>query len=129
MKKIYELELKNKITNLQSNDEMVSFVDGDERIEITTEHYQDCCENVYGDFSNFKYHKEAIESKKFNKIEISGIENLGLLISFGNIFTKVLVPCYNSQNGYYSDNLTLLIKKGDTKTTIDVTGFKEDDIS
>jgi len=33
---------------------------------------------------------------------------------------RILVPCYNKQNGYYSDDLSLEISIGEEKELIDI---------
>lgn len=106
------------------------FINGKE-INIGTHHDQDCCEHVYGDFSNFKYHKEDIERMTIEKIEIKAIPDIGLLVCFlgeHDIGVKVLVPCYNEQNGYYSDDLELRLKVDGLSTTIDVSDYVKDNI-
>ena len=41
---------------------------------------------------------------------------------------KFFIPCYNSQNGYYSSELELILKRGKAKEVMDISEFVEDDI-
>lgn len=41
---------------------------------------------------------------------------------------KFFVPCYNEQNGYYSDKLELILHKNNETEKIDITDFVEDNI-
>ena len=78
-------------------------------------HEQDCCEWVYADWENMqvmgereKNYVKAADLDFFDNIleSIVPIEDLGFYI-----VTKqgicILVSCYNRQNGYYSDELSL----------------------
>ena len=78
-------------------------------------HEQDCCENVYADWENMqvmgereKNYVNAADLDFFDNIleSIVPIKELGFYI-----VTKqgicILVSCYNYQNGYYSDKLSL----------------------
>jgi len=63
-------------------------------------HEQDCCEHVYADFSNLDSDILNHEFKNINLQEASkGFR-------FGDS-RKYFVPCYNEQNGYYSDYLEI----------------------
>ena len=63
-------------------------------------HEQDCCESVYADFSNLD---SDILKHKFESISLEEV-NEGF--RFGDT-RKYFVPCYNEQNGYYSDYLEI----------------------
>ena len=63
-------------------------------------HSQDCCEHVYADFSNLD---SGILKHKFENIHL---ERTNEGFRFGDT-RKYFVPCYNEQNGYYSDNLKI----------------------
>ena len=77
----------------------IEFSDGSVLVDI---HYQDCCENVYADFSNLDSDIMSYDFKGAIKIEKA--QN-GL--KFGDNRRWFFVPCYNVQNGYYSDNLSI----------------------
>ncbi len=128
MKELYKLKLNTSITKIESDDSSVSLYFGDRVMGLRTTHDQDCCESVYGDFGNFKYQKDDILKSKSTEIIINGVESLGFLVSFGGYpLIKVLVPCYNSQNGYYSDELLLSIKDGEKEVILDLKDYKDND--
>jgi hypothetical protein len=82
-------------------------------------HSQDCCESVYADFKQVEYYKKQIEDlKEIKKMEIKDVEDTGFIIFIYYGYDNrlgVLINCYNSQNGYYSDNLELIITDGEKK--------------
>ena len=95
---------------------------------LTYEHEQDCCESVYADFENIQVITNVFRNN-YNVQELNFSENLTDVIDRheGIGFTiedengiKLFVSCYDCQNGYYSDNLSLVYKKGDIKTIIDI---------
>lgn len=101
-------------------------------LEISSYHQQDCCESVYADMSVLKYHQESLKGKELQQISIKGVESMGFLLClyFGyDDNEKIFIPCYNSQNGYYSDNLELVIKHEGVETKIDLQGFIEANIN
>ncbi len=63
-------------------------------------HGQDCCEHVYADFSNLD---SGIWKHNFESISL---ESANEGFRFGDA-RKYFVPCYNEQNGYYSDYLEI----------------------
>lgn len=70
-------------------------------IKITDSHEQQCCENVYADWSSLE--DTGFENTEFSNLKVELIENLGFRL---NGYT---VHCYDRQNGYYSGNLSLEI--------------------
>jgi len=91
-------------------------------ISLHSAHDQDCCENHYLSFSDLTI--EDFEGLKFNlgddkffkRIEGYGIE---LIPVHGH---SVKIPGYGSNNGYYSDNLELLLAQTNKPSrTFDVT--------
>ncbi len=101
---------------------------------LTLEHYheQDCCEDVYADWENMqvmgereKNYVNAADLDFFENIlkSIVPIEDLGFYI-----VTKqgicILVSCYNQQNGYYSDELSLRYDD----QCMDITGCTKDEL-
>jgi hypothetical protein len=102
-------------------------------ITIRDVHEQDCCENVYADWSVMQYYEKEIKKFPTQEIKIKGVRDMGLLLIIsGENSVKVFIPCYNMQNGYYSDKLALKItytEDNEIKTkTFDITNYKEDDI-
>ena len=122
-----QFEESKKIQDIKVEEEKLTiiFEDG-EIISYATEHDQHCCEHVYGDFSIFKYNKEELLNEKIKEIELVKVEGEGFLLRFNKDYsssTKVFIPCYDFQNGYYSSNLKLQITRGETKTEIDITNL------
>lgn len=102
-------------------------------------HEQDCCECVYADFEILKdYNVSLVTGKNINIKEIDFEESLTKLVEgvkeagfnmISKIGEKFFVPCYNSQNGYYSGNLELILyKENNVKEELDISDFVEDDI-
>jgi len=103
---------------IEINEDGIKFDDG---TTIIDEHRQDCCEHVYADWKQLK--DTGFLGKEIEEIKIEGVEDLGFRIN------QYFVPCYNEQNGYYGDDLILIIKyPNKTKKTIDITSFVEDKI-
>lgn len=100
---------------------------------LTHDHWQDCCECVYADWKNMQVLTNVFE----NSFDISSLEfdetkklkeyievkeSIGFTIESNNGI-KLLVSCYDVQNGYYSNNLTLQLKDASsTLDEMDVTG-------
>lgn len=103
---------------LKITSEQIEFDDG---TTITHHHEQDCCESVYADFESLK--DQDIKEKDFKEIKIEGVKGSGFRLN------GYFIPCYNEQNGYYSDDLELVIKHPNGDRTIkDITEFVEDKI-
>lgn len=90
--------------------------------KLVDEHSQDCCEGVYADWTAAFADNVALEP--FTTLTIRGLPGAGIRIN------DVFVPCYNSQNGYYSSNLMLYFYDPDGKLlfTEDISGYVEDQI-
>jgi hypothetical protein len=106
-----------------------SFADGS-YISLTDYHEQDCCEYVYADWAYTKpFLEQDFEVKVWSKLEVLGLAELGFLLKFSDDRASTMsftVPCYNDQNGYYSDNLALKIKTDDANTEVDLQNYKKD---
>lgn len=128
-KELYTTPIEKKIKTISvvEGEKLVIELE-DEVLEITSYHGQDCCEHVYADFSSLSHYKDKLENYKLDFLTIKGVEKMGFLMVFGDVL-KVFVPCYNVQNGYYSDRLSLVIKRGETETTLDLNDFVEDKIN
>lgn len=95
-------------------------------------HYQDCCECVYADFDILKdYNLSTVTGKTINIYEIDFAEDIENYIErvegagfniVSRIGEKFFVPCYNIQNGYYSDYLELIIQNNNKNIAINITG-------
>jgi hypothetical protein len=125
-----DIQVNKKVKDVIVEEESVTLIlEDDTKIKYATEHDQDCCEHVYGDFSSFELYKKDI-LKKFSsyevlsKIELARILGDGFLLRFlskdNDEAVKVFVPCYDFQNGYYSDDLELIITNENTSTRIDI---------
>lgn len=122
MEDLYKLKLEERL-NLSENP--VSYNGeihiGD--ITISDEHEQDCCESVQADFEVIKDYIDSINKMGYiESIRIKAVKGEGFVLFFEKEYSNigVFIPCYNEQNGYYSDNLSLLIKQGQTVTSIDL---------
>lgn len=110
----------------------------DNGYELEAFHDQECCEDVYADFSVLPtYNVSNITGKTINIREINFEETLNKLVKGiegqgFNLISKIgenfFVPCYNEQNGYYSSDLMLILHKKEDKETLDITEFIEDRI-
>jgi hypothetical protein len=130
-KELLRESINAKINKIEKLNGGIQIYFGKEKIEITDYHDQDCCENVYADFDGINYYIDSIIGKLVKEIIIKGVEEMGILICFYFDYDKsekVFIPCYNSQNGYYSDNLSLIITRGNTRKEIDIRDFKEDNL-
>ena len=81
----------------------IEFSDGTVLIDL---HDQDCCENVYADFSNLDSDIMSYDFKGTIKIEEA--QNG---FRFGDSRRWFFVPCYNEQNGYYNNALSIAYGK------------------
>lgn len=102
-------------------------------------HEQDCCESVYAEFEILKdYNVSLVTGKSIDIKEIEFEESLAKLVEgvkeagfnmVSKIGEKFFVPCYNSQNGYYSGDLELILyKENNVREELDISDFVEDDI-
>ena len=99
---------------LEIKDECILFEDGS---KLFSSHDQDCCENHYLDFTYISIDDfDALEfdlttDNFFERIKDYGIR---LIPVIGH---PISIPGYGYNNGYYSDNLSLILKfpNGDYK--------------
>lgn len=124
-KKLWSVEVGRTIKRVNTKeDEGVEFEFEDgEMLKIKTHHDQDCCENVYGEFNAFTDNK-CLVGKHVDSIIFKGVKDMGFLVCLAD--EKILVPCHNEQNGYYSNQLEIVITQGSAICTIDLEGFIED---
>lgn len=77
--------------------------DNDSR--ITYNHEQDCCEYNYADFNQLQ-DTNVLDVEFDEHLLFEEIDKLGF--RFGNsIENMFFVPCYSSQNGYYSTDIQI----------------------
>lgn len=112
-------------------------IEFDNGYTLTYYHNQDCCENVYADFKNMQVNNLIITEKiDVSKYEFSEelLDNIECIKDVGfNLITKdgikILVSCYNSQNGYYSSDLELILTKNNgVSERKDISDCVHDDI-
>ena len=115
--RFFERELNDKeIVTLQrlNDDDSIQggilFSDGTMLID---KHYQDCCEHVYADWSTVA-EESGLSYVDFSNLTVEMVESGGIRI--GNGVQKFFVPCYNCQNGYYSDCLDIVFIGADGNT-------------
>lgn len=85
---------------------------------FTWEHDQDCYEMVYVDLDHEPTYLKQLEWNLFNKLEYRTCPEDWFMIKLYNVYDScgisyiwhIYYPCYNRQNWYYSDNLTLVIE-------------------
>lgn len=97
--------------------EGIGFDDGS---TLFCKHEQDCCEDVYADFSSLQDEAGFMDADfQLTKDCIECVSGSGFRIkdTKGNAY---FVPCYSKQNGYYSNNLTLIYKARDKKDCFSV---------
>jgi len=104
----------NKIRKISEiTDEAIIFSD---HSSITFDHDQDCCENNYAAFDalddlarNYTFRGEI----RFEAVDESGFR-------FGDARRMFFVPCYSSQNGYYSSDIQIYFNEnGKTYKVLD----------
>lgn len=138
--------VKSELVDVEGESLLLTFFDknddskGEINFLLIGYHQQDCCENVFAEFACVSHidFTAKCEDNVFTGIEFRKVADVGFLIEFmhtedyyGNMH-KYLVPCYNSQNGYYSSELILQVHTGKEFTTTpllyDLEGALHDDI-
>lgn len=80
----------------------------DNGVEIECCHQQDCCEDVWADCRSID---DLVENLEFDTNNLV-FEALDTGFRFGNNASNMIfVPCYNEQNGYYSGDITVYLKR------------------
>ena len=126
-----------KLTKI--SDEGINF----ENTHISHEHIQDCCEEVYADWNSLKDQpimtlekiiqvdwnspkdQPIMTLEKIIQVDFVMVKNSGIILDlFNQDYQKYsfFVPCYNVQNGYYSNDLKLIIQSGHLILRHDVSG-------
>lgn len=99
------------------NSDVIYFQDG---TQLSSEHYHNCCESHYLDFSELQDSEfEGLEFDFSNKNFFRKINGYGIELIPVNGH-PIRIPGYGWNNGYYSDELILVLYK-DGKTI-----FRED---
>lgn len=106
-KKVFDKEVATNFSLMEEN-EKVSICG----IVFSYHHEQDCCERVYADFGILKYYEGKMPNY-VKEISIATVEDMGFLLRLkddDDRELKILINCYNEQNGYYSNYLDLVIE-------------------
>ena len=96
--KIFKIHLDNDFCDNDNVQGGIEFDDGTFLVDI---HGQDCCEHVYADWEQVANDSLALQYD----FECLKIQDNRTGFRFGDGKRWVFVPCYNEQNGYYSDSL------------------------
>ena len=108
----------------------------DNGIYMTSEHYQDCCESHWADFSVMNgYNLNTVTGKEIDihevefdesnikdSIQLIKDEGFNLIAKDGS---KYFVPCYADNNGYYNSELTLSISGNGLNEEIDISDCQQ----
>ena len=106
------------------DEDCIKFSGNGKMYELVYEHEQDCCEEVYADFLSLPSSflgKDGTEKRLFrvdfeedlDKL-IEEVEGQGFMLCTKD-GDKVLVNCYDIQNGWYSSDLAVVLYE---KTTL-----------
>ena len=116
-KKVFTVEFEKPVKLVGFGDEGLLFSD---ETKVMDYHDQDCCESVYADWKQLD--DTGILEDTFKELVITGNPELGIVLNgtYG-------IPCYNEQNGYYSDDLSIIVEQpGRPSIEIDISNFVED---
>ena len=89
---------------IKTEENLIEFADG---TKITCDHCPDCCEHNYADCGQID---DLARGYDFNtaELKIEAVDGSGF--RFGDNPNRMFfVPCYSSQNGYYSSDLDVYI--------------------
>ena len=124
-----EFTVEGLTVDEHSYDPDIIIVTNTDDIKLESRHYQDCCESVYADFSTFDLYEDQLVGKSFTELAIRPIDEAGVLFIFKQgrygRNTKILIPTYNRQNGYYSGELRLGVIIGEVNSEIDISRTTE----
>lgn len=92
-------------------------------------HEQDCCECVYADWKAVE-HRDFYSWEQYHSIKEFIQREMELVKGYGFRLGRNFIPCYNEQNGYYSDELELVLFDPVSLEyeKIDLKNYKIDDI-
>lgn len=106
----------NKVTKVTSD-----FIEFDNEVRLFSDHSQDCCENHYLDFSDITLADfEGLEFDLAGEDFFERIEDYGIALKPMSGF-PVRIPGYGYNNGYYSSNLSLILKGTNFEKRFDIT--------
>lgn len=105
----YKELFDEKVYIIKAEEELLTLNNG---YTITSEHYADCCEYNYIDFSAVY---DTILMHGFNYLHIE--TKKGLL---GIRINQEFIPAYSLQNGYYTDLVGLIIRDSEGEVVLRV---------
>lgn len=103
---------------IEITDEKIRFATKNKLYELVYEHEWDCSEKVYADYSNIPRRIINKKGKETHIVDLDFYEDIEKLIEevkdqgfmlCAKDGTKILVNCYNIQNGYYSSDLAVIL--------------------
>lgn len=99
----------------------IDFIEFDNEVQLFSDHRQGCCENHYLDFSSLTLGDfEGLEFDLSGENFFERITDFGIALKPVNGF-PVRIPGYGDNNGYYSSNLSLVLKGIDFEKRFDIT--------
>lgn len=101
----------NNLTVTKIDSDLIIFNNG---MVLTSDHRQDCCESHYLSLSDLKIEDfEGLIFDLTNDNFFERIPDYGIALKPVNGF-PVRIPGYGYNNGYYSDQLDLILEMGNT---------------
>ena len=119
---VAKIEFAKPVKILEVGKDGIIFSNGSVLIDL---HYQDCCEVVYADWNIYKDEPRK-DLEEITYIEVFSLKNSGIVLEFHTEQTQYIVaqrwfiPCYDIQNGYYSDELLLTFGTVDFYSVYDI---------
>lgn len=105
----------NKVTKVTSD-----YIEFDNAVQLYSDHERDCCEHHYLDFSNITLADfEGLEFDLSGEDFFERIEDYDIALK-PVVGFPVRIPGYGSNNGYYSSELTLVLKGKDFEKYFDI---------
>lgn len=97
-----------KVQKINRKDEIIEFENG---FKLYSDHATSCCEDHYLDFNHLTMKDfKGLEFDLTNDFFFERIEGYGIALKPLNGH-PVRIPGYGSNNGYYSDELLLILSK------------------
>ena len=126
---VMNINFKKGVKIKEISNDCVTFSDGSTLYDY---HVQDCCEEVYADWNYLKQESSIKFVEQIKRIEVYLLRDTGIELFFHTEDYekhRFFVPCYNTQNGYYSGELSLIFSTGNFFIEADIqeaTKFSDD---
>jgi len=126
--KNYESLIQKVVEIKNENDGIIVFSSG---YTLTTHHESDCCEHHYWSLTDLSLSDfDELEFDLDDDNFFTRIEGYGISLNPINGF-PIRIPGYGANNGYYSNNLSLILSNGDktireydiTECQIEIEGY------